>query len=43
MSEVKYSEAQFNKAVKIIQSLPKGGAVSPSQDDQLYVRYHDLV
>lgn len=31
------SEAKFNKAVEIVQSLPKEGPVKPSQDDQLYV------
>ncbi|GBE87850.1 Putative acyl-CoA-binding [Sparassis crispa] len=30
------SEAKFNKAVEIIQSLPKDGPVKPTQDDQLY-------
>ncbi|KAF8492615.1 acyl-CoA-binding protein [Russula emetica] len=30
------SEAKFNKAVAIIQSLPKDGPIKPSQDDQLY-------
>lgn len=47
MSEVKYSEAQFNKAAEIIQALPKDGPVKPTTDDQLYVRYklqsHDLI
>jgi hypothetical protein len=46
MSEVKYSEAQFNKAAEIIKSLPKDGPVKPSQEDQLFVRYiqsHDLI
>lgn len=42
-----YSEAQFKKAVDIIQSLPKDGPVTPSQEDQLYVRHivqsHDLI
>jgi len=33
------SEAKFNKAVAIIQSLPKDGPVKPSTDDQLFVRY----
>jgi hypothetical protein len=32
------SEAKFNKAVAIIQSLPKNGPIQPSTDDQLYVR-----
>ncbi|KAJ7707433.1 acyl-CoA-binding protein [Mycena rosella] len=29
------SEAKFNKAVEIVQGLPKDGPVKPSQDDQL--------
>lgn len=32
------SEAKFDKAVKIVQSLPKDGPIKPTQDDQLYVR-----
>ena len=32
------SEAKFNKAVAIVQSLPKSGPIQPSQDDQLFVR-----
>ena len=32
------SEAKFNKAVAIVQSLPKNGPIQPSQDDQLFVR-----
>jgi len=32
----KMSEAKFDKAVAIIQSLPKDGPIRPSQDDQLY-------
>ena len=32
------SEAKFNKAVAIVQSLPKDGPIRPTQDDQLYVR-----
>ena len=32
------SEAKFNKAAEIIQSLPKDGPIKPTQDDQLYVR-----
>jgi hypothetical protein len=32
------SEAKFNKAVEIVQSLPKEGPIQPTQDDQLYVR-----
>lgn len=31
------SQAKFNKAVEIVQALPKDGPVKPSQDDQLYV------
>ena len=31
------SEAKFNKAVEIVQSLPKNGPVSPTVDEQLYV------
>jgi hypothetical protein len=34
----KMSEAKFDKAVKIVQSLPKDGPIKPTQDDQLYVR-----
>ena len=34
------SEAQFQKAVEIIQSLPKDGPIKPTQDDQLHVRTH---
>jgi len=30
------SEAKFNKAVAIIQSLPKDGPVKPTTDDQLF-------
>ncbi|KZT02275.1 acyl-CoA-binding protein [Laetiporus sulphureus 93-53] len=30
------SEAKFDKAVKIVQGLPKDGPVKPTQDDQLY-------
>jgi len=29
-------DAKFEAAVKIVQSLPKDGAIKPSQDDQLY-------
>ncbi|KAF8606509.1 acyl-CoA-binding protein [Ceratobasidium sp. AG-I] len=29
------SEAQFNKAVTIVQGMPKDGPVKPTQDDQL--------
>ena len=31
------SEAKFNKAVEIIQSLPADGPIKPTSDDQLYV------
>ena len=31
------SEAKFNKAAEIIQSLPKDGPIKPTQDDQLFV------
>jgi len=31
------SESKFNKAVAIIQGLPKDGPVKPSVDEQLYV------
>ncbi|TCD71990.1 hypothetical protein EIP91_000122 [Steccherinum ochraceum] len=30
------TEAKFNKAVEIVQALPKDGPIKPSQDDQLY-------
>ncbi|KAF8199707.1 acyl-CoA-binding protein [Pholiota molesta] len=30
------SEAKFNKAVEIIQNLPKDGPIKPTSDDQLY-------
>ena len=30
-------EAQFNKAVEIVQGLPKDGPVQPSNDDKLEV------
>lgn len=31
-------EAKFNKAVEIVQTLPKEGPIQPTQEDQLYVR-----
>ena len=31
------TEVKFDKAVAIIQGLPKDGPVQPSSDDQLYV------
>ena len=31
------SEAQFKKAVEIVQNLPKDGPVKPTVDDQLFV------
>jgi len=35
------SETQFNKAVEIVQSLPKDGPVKPSQSDQLdFYKYY---
>ncbi|KAI0076012.1 Acbp from Moniliophthora Perniciosa [Panus rudis PR-1116 ss-1] len=30
------SKAKFDKAVEIVQSLPKDGPIKPTQDDQLY-------
>ncbi|KAF9532462.1 acyl-CoA-binding protein [Crepidotus variabilis] len=30
------SQAQFEKAVEIVQSLPKDGPIKPTQDQQLY-------
>ncbi|KAF5359256.1 hypothetical protein D9756_003091 [Leucocoprinus leucothites] len=30
------SQAKFEKAVSIVNSLPKDGPVKPTQDDQLY-------
>ncbi|PAV16569.1 acyl- -binding protein [Pyrrhoderma noxium] len=30
------SESKFNKAVSIVQNLPKDGPVKPTQDEQLY-------
>ncbi|KAN0134581.1 acyl-CoA-binding protein [Lactarius tabidus] len=30
------SKGKFEKAVEIVQSLPKDGPIKPSQDDQLY-------
>ena len=32
------SQAQFDKAVAIVQNLPKDGPIQPSQDDKLFVR-----
>ena len=32
------SKEKFDKAVKIVQALPKDGPIQPTQDDQLYVR-----
>lgn len=34
------SSAQFDKAVKIVQELPKGGPVNPSEADKLFVSQH---
>lgn len=36
------SESKFNKAVEIIQALPKEGPIKPSQDDQLFVSSLEL-
>ncbi|KAF9267911.1 Acbp from Moniliophthora Perniciosa [Marasmius fiardii PR-910] len=36
MSEAKHSKAKFDKAVAIVQSLPKDGPIKPTQDEQLY-------
>ena len=30
-------DAKFNKAVEVVQGLPKDGPIKPTQDDQLYV------
>ena len=32
------SKAKFEKAVSIVQSLPKDGPIKPTQDEQLIVR-----
>jgi hypothetical protein len=32
------SQTQFDKAVAIVQALPKDGPIKPTQDDQLTVR-----
>lgn len=34
------SQAQFEKATSIVQSLPKDGPIKPSQDDQLFFYSH---
>ncbi|KAI0029268.1 acyl-CoA-binding protein [Vararia minispora EC-137] len=34
------SKAKFDKAVTIVQSLPKDGPIKPSQDDQLFFYSH---
>lgn len=31
------SKAKFDKAVSIVQSMPKEGPIQPTQDEQLYV------
>lgn len=36
-------QAKFDKAVAIVQGLPKDGPVKPTQDDQLYVRSFHLI
>jgi hypothetical protein len=35
------SQAQFDKAVAIVQALPKDGPIKPSQADQLFVRAYE--
>lgn len=37
------SQAKFDKAVAIVQSLPKDGPIKPSQEDQLTVRYFTYI
>ena len=37
------SKSKFDKAVSIVQNLPKDGPIKPTQDDQLYVRSRDLL
>ena len=32
------SQAKFDKAVAIVQALPKDGPIKPTTDDQLFVR-----
>lgn len=32
------SKGKFEKAVEIVQSLPKDGPIQPTQEEQLYVR-----
>ncbi|KIP10522.1 hypothetical protein PHLGIDRAFT_18308 [Phlebiopsis gigantea 11061_1 CR5-6] len=34
------SQAKFDKAVQIVQALPKDGPIKPSQDDQLFFYAH---
>jgi hypothetical protein len=34
------SEARFNKAVEIVQGLPKEGPIQPSLDEKLLVRFN---
>lgn len=34
------SEAQFDKAVAIVQDLPKEGPIQPSTDEKLIVRFN---
>ncbi|KAE9399790.1 acyl-CoA-binding protein [Gymnopus androsaceus JB14] len=33
-------QARFDKAVEIVQNLPKGGPIQPSQDQQLFFYKH---
>lgn len=37
------SKAKFEKAVEIIQNLPKDGPIKPSQEEQLSVRIMALI
>jgi hypothetical protein len=40
MSEIKYTEAQFNQAVAVVQSLPKEGPIQLTNDQKLEVRHY---
>ncbi|KAF8688908.1 Acyl CoA binding protein, partial [Rhizoctonia solani] len=35
------SQAKFDKAASVVQSLPKDGPIKPTQDDQLKIYYDD--
>ena len=37
------SKAKFDKAVAIVQSLPKEGPIQPTQEEQLFVRPFSLL